>query len=147
MKAFSRHFQPGECPRRGLLRDCTTSPINRLQHQSQHFCVLILLPIKNIWISRSIFNLKLPPSQQKGSDLKRIFFTNVFNFCGMIPAEWSEKAKARNNNAVLRGFHSICKRKSFLIIYETNSFSFCSKCNTLYWSHQRYFIATCYTKK
>ena len=28
----SRCFQPGEGPSRGLLRDCTTSPINRLQH-------------------------------------------------------------------------------------------------------------------
>ena len=25
-------LQPGEGPSRGLLRDCTTSPINRLQH-------------------------------------------------------------------------------------------------------------------
>ena len=25
----SRRFQPGEGPSRGLLRDCTTSPINR----------------------------------------------------------------------------------------------------------------------
>ena len=27
--AASRRFQPGEGPSRGLLRDCTTSPINR----------------------------------------------------------------------------------------------------------------------
>ena len=28
-ESASRHFQPGEGPSRGLLRDCTTSPINR----------------------------------------------------------------------------------------------------------------------
>ena len=28
-KRYSRRFQPGEGPSRGLLRDCTTSPINR----------------------------------------------------------------------------------------------------------------------
>ena len=30
-----RRFQPGEGPSRGLLHDCTTSPINRLQHYSK----------------------------------------------------------------------------------------------------------------
>ena len=39
----SRHFQPGE----GLLRDCTTSPINRLQHKSIG-CVEELQSAKNI---------------------------------------------------------------------------------------------------
>ena len=36
MKAVvaSSHFQPGEGPSRGLLRDCTTLLINRLQHYS-----------------------------------------------------------------------------------------------------------------
>ena len=29
MTFASRRFQPGEGPSRGLLRDCTTSPINR----------------------------------------------------------------------------------------------------------------------
>ena len=29
-ESASRHLQPGEGPSRGLLRDCTTSPINRL---------------------------------------------------------------------------------------------------------------------
>ena len=29
-ESASMHFQPGEGPSRGLLRDCTTSPINRL---------------------------------------------------------------------------------------------------------------------
>ena len=29
MKALVGEFQPGEGPSRGLLRDCTTSPINR----------------------------------------------------------------------------------------------------------------------
>ena len=29
-------FQPGEGPSRGLLRDCTTSQINRLQHYLGH---------------------------------------------------------------------------------------------------------------
>merc|ERR1712242_434207 len=28
-ESASRRFQPGEGPNRGLLRDCTTSPINR----------------------------------------------------------------------------------------------------------------------
>ena len=28
-ESTSRRFQPGEGPSRGLLRDCTTSPINR----------------------------------------------------------------------------------------------------------------------
>ena len=32
VKAVSSRFQPGEGPSRGLLRDCTTLPINRLQH-------------------------------------------------------------------------------------------------------------------
>ena len=31
-ESASRRFQPGEGPSRGLLRDCTTSPINSLQH-------------------------------------------------------------------------------------------------------------------
>ena len=31
-ESASRRFQPEEGPSRGLLRDCTTSPINCLQH-------------------------------------------------------------------------------------------------------------------
>ena len=43
MKALvgSRRFQPGEGPSRGLLRDCTTSPISR-------FAALILILIRDI---------------------------------------------------------------------------------------------------
>ena len=33
-ESANRRFQPGEGPSRGLLRDCTTSPINRLQHKN-----------------------------------------------------------------------------------------------------------------
>ena len=35
MKYTSWCFQPGEGPSRGLLCDCTTSPMNRLQHRSR----------------------------------------------------------------------------------------------------------------
>ena len=31
-ESASRHFKPREGPSRDLLRDCTTLPINRLQH-------------------------------------------------------------------------------------------------------------------
>ena len=33
-QSSSSRFQPEQGPSRGLLRDCTTSPINRLQHES-----------------------------------------------------------------------------------------------------------------
>ena len=36
-ESSSSCFQPGEGPSRGLLGDCTTSPINRLQHYTLYF--------------------------------------------------------------------------------------------------------------
>ena len=47
MEAAPSHFLPGEGPSRGLLRDCTTSPINR-------FAALL-----NIWLY--IINITHPP--------------------------------------------------------------------------------------
>ena len=40
MKVLSRCFQPGESPSRGLLRDCTTSPINRFAALSTYSDIL-----------------------------------------------------------------------------------------------------------
>ena len=51
----SRRFQPGEGPSRGLLRDCTTSPIN-------WFAALIFLNISTI--SANMFSTYLPVGTQ-----------------------------------------------------------------------------------
>ena len=45
MKAVSR-FQPGEGPSRGLLRDCTTSPIKRLHSSSKYSLWTIIIVIQ-----------------------------------------------------------------------------------------------------
>ena len=72
VESACKHFQPGEGPSRGLLRDCTNSPINRLQHYLNYPAVR--LPSAPVLPSR-----RGGRCQQRGAEMKLIIISPVVN--------------------------------------------------------------------